>query len=56
MQEQFCLSTSLPNFPTRTLVKFVTLLKLFIKRTAKTSACNDIRGRIYNSIAGGIIV
>ena len=36
MWEQFCLWTSLPNFPITTLVKF---LSSFIKRTAKTSIC-----------------
>ena len=52
--EQFCLWTSLPNFPITAMVKF---LSSFIKRTTKTSACNiglyrrsliDIRSRIYN--------
>ena len=59
---QLLLGTSLPNFPITTLVK---LLSSYIERTPKTSACNsglyqrpvtDIRDRINNSIAGGIIV
>ena len=56
-----CLWTSLPDVPITTLVK---LFSSFIKRTAKTSACNiglyqrpvtDIRDRIYKIISGGII-
>ena len=50
---QFCLWMGFPNFPITTLVKF---LSSFIKRTTKKLPVTDIKGHIYNCIAGDIIV
>jgi hypothetical protein len=56
--EQLCLWTSLPIF-------YNNISQILDKELKKTSACNislyqppvaAIRGRIYNNIAGGIIV